>query len=264
MEARGTAIVTGASSGIGAVYCEKLASRGFDLILVARDTARLEAAAGHLRSAFGCRAEPMPADLTDRAALRRVEDRFSSDPAVTMLVNNAGMSLHGGWLTASEDEVAQLIALNTTAPTLLARAAARAFAARDRGAIVNIASVLAFTADTTDGAYSGTKAHLVNLTLALATRFAGTGVKVQAVLPCATRTEIFERSGKSLDDFPAEWIMEPGDLVDAALAGLDRGETVTIPSLPDAGQWEAMDAARRAMVPNLQNGTLAARYQSHA
>lgn len=259
---KGTALVTGASSGIGAVYCDQLAARGYDIILVARDTARLKAMATRLHKRTGQRIDVLTADLTDRVDLANVCKRLEIDTSISMLVNNAGMSIHGGWRTAREDELAQMLALNTLAPTLLARAAANAFEERTRGAIINIASVLALAPEEFDGAYSGTKAYLLNLTHALVAELEDKGVRVQAVLPCATRTKIFERSGKSLDNYPAEWVMEAADLVSAGMAGFDRGEIVTIPPLADVDLWAAALAARRAMIPHLQNGTVAKRYRS--
>ena len=257
----GTALITGASSGIGAVYAERLARRGYDLILVARDAARLDVTAQRLSQQSGVMAEAMPTDLTDRDQLAKVEARLLSDTAISLLVNNAGMSLRGTWLTAEAAEVERLIALNIIAPTLLARAAAIAFAARGEGAIVNIASVLALTPEMFDGAYAATKAYLLNLSLSLAAKLGDKGVFTQAVLPGATRTEIFERSGKDLGAYPPEWLMEAEDLVDAAMIGFDRRETVTIPPLPDAAQWHALVDARLAMAPNLQNRQVGRRYR---
>lgn len=262
--AMGTALITGASSGIGAVYADRLAHRGYDLVLVARDAARLTALAQKLEGASGRRIETMPADLTDRGQLAEIEARLASDPALTSLVNNAGMSLSGTWLTVEPEAVEQLIALNTVAPTLLARAAANAFVRRGGGAIVNVGSVLALAPEAFDGAYAGTKAHLLNLSLSISAKLADQGVYCQAVLPGTTRTEIFERSGKDLSALPSEWVMEAEDLVDAALLGFDRRETVTIPSLPDEAQWTAMLEARLAMAPNLQNSRVAARYRAGA
>ena len=264
MAEAGTAMITGASSGIGAIYADRLARRGYDLILVARDAARLATTAERLSSETGVLVEPLPTDLTDRAQLARLEDRLASDPAITLLVNNAGMSLNGTWLTASPSEVERLIALNTLAPTLLAKAAATAFAARGAGAIVNVGSVLALAPELFDGAYSGTKAHLLNLTLAIAAKLGDQGVYAQAVLPGTTRTEIFERSGKDLGTLPPDWVMEPEDLVDAALTGFDRLETVTIPSLHDDSGLRAMTAARLALAPILQNCAVAPRYRTGA
>ncbi|TDH64191.1 SDR family oxidoreductase [Dankookia rubra] len=257
----GTALVTGASTGLGSVYGDRLAHRGHDLILVARDAGRMEALATQLRAGTGRAVEVLPADLTDPAALARVADRLATDPVVTLLVNNAGMSMKGGLLDNGPAEVQRLIALNVTAPTLLAGAAAKAFVARRSGTIVNIASVLAVAPEAYDGVYSGSKAFILNLSLSLAGKLREAGVHVQAVLPGATRTEIWERSGTDLNAFPAEKVMEAGDLVDAALLGLDRGETVTIPPLADEAQWTSYNAARLAMGPNLSRRDVASRYR---
>jgi len=257
----GTALVTGASTGIGAVYAERLARRGHDLILVARDAARLDALAARLNAETGRTIEVLPADLTDRDDLAAVTARLASDPAIGLLINNAGMSLNGTLLDSEPAQVERLIALNITAPTLLAGAAAKAFAARGAGTIVNIASVLALAPEIYDGVYSGSKAYVLNLSISLANQLAASGVHVQAVLPGATRTEIWARSGKDVDAFPPEMVMDAGDLVDAALAGLDAGETVTIPPLADEAQWTSYQAARLAMGPNLSRRDVADRYR---
>jgi short-subunit dehydrogenase len=260
----GTALVTGASTGLGAVYADRLARRGHDLILVARDAARMEALAGRLRAETGRTVEVLPADLTDPAALALVADRLATDAAITLLVNNAGMSLKGGLLDNGPAEVQRLIALNITAPTLLAGAAAKAFLARRAGTIVNIASVLALAPEAYDGVYSGSKAFILNLSLSLAGKLREAGVQVQAVLPGATRTEIWERSGTNVNAFPPGMVMEAGDLVDAALRGLDRGETVTIPPLAEEAQWTTYNEARLAMAPNLSRRDVAPRYRPAA
>jgi short-subunit dehydrogenase len=258
---RGTALVTGASSGIGAVYADRLARRGYDLILVARDATRMEALAKSLRAETGRNIELLPADLTRAAELAKIEGRLASDAAITLLVNNAGMSLHGGLLENGMAELIELIALNITAPTVLAAAAARAFVQRQAGAIINIASVLALAPELFDGVYSGSKAYLLNLTLKLALDVKDNGVRVQAVLPGATRTEIWARSGKDIDAMPPEMVMAVGDLVDAALVGLDKGEVVTIPPLADEAQWTAYNNARLALAQNLSRRDVADRYR---
>ena len=255
-----TAVVTGASSGIGAVYADRLARRGHDLVLAARDVGRLETLAERLRAETGRSVEVLGADLTAEADLAAVERRVSA-PDVAMLVNNAGMSLDGGLLDNGPETLARIIALNVSAPTRLAAAAGKAFSARGRGAIINIASVLAFAPERFDGVYSGTKAYLLNLSLSLAQQIKARGVRVQAVLPGATRTEIWARSGKDIDSVPADFVMEVGDLVDAALVGFDRGETVTIPPLADDALYAAYEAARTAMGPHLSRREVAARYR---
>jgi short-subunit dehydrogenase len=259
---KGTALITGASTGLGAVYADRLARRGHDLILVARDVGRMTALADKLQEETGRTIDVLPADLTHVEDVARVEARLASDENITLLVNNAGMSLNGGLLDSAPAELDQIIALNITAPTRLARAAGNAFVARGAGGIINIASVLALSPELFDGVYSGTKAYLLNLSHSLAAQVEGKGIRVQAVLPGATRTEIWARSGKDVDSFPVDWVMEADDLVDAALLGFDRGETVTIPPLADEGEWQAFEAARHAMDGKLSNRLVAPRYRA--
>ena len=258
---KGTAVITGASSGIGAVYADRLAKRGYDVILVARDAARLEALAARLHASYDVKAEVLRADLTDRADVAGVEARFVADPAITLLVNTAGISMRGTLIDSEPAEVEQLIALNITAPTRLAGAAVKAFITRKTGSIVNIASVLALAPEVYDGVYSGSKAYLLALSQSLTTEIGGRGVYVQAVLPGATRTELWERAGKDIEGFPPEKVMLVDDLVDAALIGFDRGETVTIPPLADEGLWTAANDARLAMGPVLTQRDVAPRYR---
>jgi short-subunit dehydrogenase len=260
--ANSTALITGASTGIGAIYADRLAHRGHDLILVARDTARLDALAAKLRAETGRKIDVLTADLTDPAQLASVAQAIADAPDFGLLVNNAGMALSGTLATSPEAEVARLIALNITAPALLARAAAIRLGADGHGAIINIASVLALAPEMFDGVYSGAKAFILNLSQSLAQDLAPHGVHVQVVLPGATRTEIWERSGKDVDAFPAEMVMDAHDLVDAALVGLDRGETITIPPLADEADWNAMQSARLALGPQLSRRAVAPRYRA--
>ena len=168
--------------------------------------------------------------------------------------------MDGTLMTASPGRAEALIALNVLAPTLLARAAGRRFAAERKGAIINISSVMAFMPEVGDGTYSGTKAFLLNLSLGLAEQLEPLGVRIQAVLPGATRTEIWERSGKDVDALPADSVMSAEDLVDAALVGFDKGEIVTIPPLHELGLWEEMNRSRLALAPHLANRRVADRY----
>lgn len=254
-------LVTGASTGIGAVYADRLAKRGHDLVLVARDAQRLEALAIRLRESAGVKVEIILADLTRSEDLERVESRLGAGD-VSMLVNNAGMSLKGGILENEPAALEQIIALNVTAPTRLAAMAAKAFLARGGGAIVNLSSVLALAPEMFEGVYSGTKAYLLNLSQAMAAQLGSRGVYVQAVLPGATRTELWGKAGRDMNEFPPGFLMEVDDMVDAALVGFDRRETVTIPALPDEAQFQAMQHARMAMTPNLSRSEVPARYRS--
>ena len=258
------ALITGASSGIGATYADRLARRGHDLVLVARDTGRMEELAARLRIYAGRTVEVIGADLTVEKEVRVIADRIGGDERIGLLINNAGMTLHGTILDEDPANVARLISLNVQAVTTLAGAAARAFPARGSAAIVNLSSVLALAPERIDGVYNGSKAYVLALSQWLAQALADKGVRVQAVLPGLTRTEIWSRVGKDIDAFPREMIMSVDDMVDAALVGLDRGETVTIPSLPDEGQWTALTDARLALWPNLSRRQVAGRYASNA
>jgi short-subunit dehydrogenase len=256
----GTALVTGASSGIGAVYAERLARRGYDLILVARDRTRLDVAAERIRGEAGVAVEVLAADLSNPADLARVADRLASDPGLDVLVNCAGLGPSGPALASLPESYGPMLALNVVAMQRLALAAAAAFASRGHGTIINLASVVALVPERFNGPYVATKAFALALSQSLAAEVGPRGVRVQAVLPGLTRTEIFERAGADLSRLPPEMVMEAGDMVDAALAGLDAGETVTIPSLPAVEDWQAFEAARLTLAPNLSHKRPAARF----
>ena len=258
----GTALITGASAGIGATYANRLARRGFDLLLVARDRERLEQLAAELRGAAGVRVEVLRADLTRTDELRAVETRLRNDPSISLLVNNAGITAPRLLATADPDRLEAAVALNITALTRLAAAAAASFVTRKHGTIINLASVLALAPELTSAVYAGSKAYVVAFTQALHQEAHASGVRVQAVLPGLTRTEIWERSGVDVNTLPQEKLMHVDELVDAALAGLDQGELITIPSLPDAADWSAFEAARHKLGPNLSHRHAAARYRN--
>jgi short-subunit dehydrogenase len=255
-------LITGASTGIGAVYADRFAHRGHDLVLVARDQSRMEQLATRLRRETGVQVDVLPADLTDEQDLARVEQRVREDARIGVLVNNAGALTHGDFLAQSGGDLAGMIALNVTALTRLANAVAPRFAAAGAGAIVNIGSIVGLAPEIGLTVYGATKAFVLFLSQGLDLELGPKGVHVQAVLPSATRTEIWERSGRDVNALPAAMATE--ELVDAALVGFDRRETVTIPPLPDAGQWRALEAARQAMLPNVMQVHAAARYRPAA
>ena len=195
-----------------------------------------------------------------RADLALVAQRMSRDPTISLLVNNAGVAVSGPLLGADPQRLENMISLNVVAVTQLAVAAATAFAARQRGTLINIASVLALVPELYNGAYSGIKAYVLNLTQELQQELSPQGVRVQAVLPGATRTDLWERAGIDIANLPPEIVMDVDEMVDAALAGLDLGETVTIPSLPDAQDWDACNAIRHGLGPRLSLKHAASRY----
>lgn len=257
-----TVLITGASSGLGAIYADRFAKRGHDLVLAARDEDRLHALAFRLRRDFGVKVEVIKTDLTQLDDLRRLEARLRDDAGIGILINNAGAALGGQFVDQTPDQVAQLIELNVTAPARLASAIAPRLAAQGAGAIVNIGSVVGLAPEMGSVVYGATKAFVLHFSQALRVQLAPKGVYVQAVLPAATRTEIWERAGTDVNTIPA--VMDAEELVDAALVGFDRGEAVTIPPLPDDAQWVAAEAARQAMLPNFRQEHAAARYQTAA
>lgn len=257
---QGTAVVTGASTGIGATYADRLARRGYDLVLVARNAARLDALATRLHTETGRTVRTIVADLRNGADLAKVEDVLRNDASVSLLVNNAGTATLGPLASADIERLTGEIDLNIVAPTRLAHAVLPGFVSRKRGTIINIASVMSQMIQPGNAVYGGTKAYLLHLSQVLNQEVGAAGVHVQAVLPGATRTEIWEGSGVELDQLPPEMVMEVGEMVDASLAGLDAGETVTIPSLPDASDWQRLVEARDALRPNLSHQHAAARY----
>lgn len=261
---KGIALITGASSGIGAVYADRLAARGHDLILVARNAARLEEQAARLRDRHGIAVQTRPADLTDPAGLAGVEALFRDLDGITVLVNNAGFGGAAPLLASPVDEMQRMIAVNVTAVMRLAHAAGTAFAARGSGTIVNIASIVAIAPELLNGVYGGSKAFVLAFSRSLQAELAPKGVTVQVVLPGATGTAFWDVAGMPASNLPADWVMTPETLVDAALADLDRGAFASIPSLQDLAEWEAWEAAREVMRPHLSSRTAAPRYRAAA
>jgi short-subunit dehydrogenase len=261
---KGTALITGASAGIGAVYADRLARRGYDLILVARDKPRLALLAQRLRRATGRSVETVAADLNDRRDLARVEAILRANASITLLVNNAGVGATAPLLNADIEKMDDMIRLNVSALTRLTYAAVPGLVARGGGTIINIASIAAISPEMLNGVYGGSKAFVLAFSLSLHHELAGKGVQVQVVLPGATATDFWDLAGRPLHQLPAAIVMSADDLVDAALAGLDLGEVVTIPSLSDQADWDRYETARRAMSARLSSAVPAARYYAAA
>jgi short-subunit dehydrogenase len=257
----GTAIVTGASSGIGAVYADRLARRGFDIIGIGRNAERLAQVASDIRRDTGKRFEEWVADLSKPDDLARVESLFAGDTEVTLLINCAGVGSSAPFLDCDIDHLSRLLDLKVKAVVRLAHAAARAFADRDGGAIINVASIAGIGPDFIGAVYGSADAFILLFSQTLKIELAGKHIRIQVVLPGATATQFWASAGASLDYLPTEIVMSPEDLVDAAMLGFDRGELVTIPSLPDTSDWEAFEAARKKLIPNLSRKIPASRYR---
>lgn len=254
----GIALVTGASSGIGEIYADRLARRGYDLVLVGRNADKLQELAASLTTTHGSKVERIVADLGEPGGLARVERRLETDPAITLLINSAGL-IGGGPLSAGQlDDLTSMLNINVVALTRLAAVAAKTFAARGNGAIVNLASAMAFIDTPAAAAYAASKAYVLNLTLSLDLDVKPRGVQVQAVLPGYTRTPMIS-DGAGL---PAEIVMDADAMVDAALAGFDAGELVTIPSLEQVSAYDDWAERRVALRPHISLSQPAARYRA--
>ena len=256
---KGVALITGASAGIGTIYADRLAKRGYDLILVARNAQRLDAVASKLQAETGREVTALAADLNDKAGLAKVEAVLRNDPSITMLVNNAGVGSVASILQADIDKMEAMIDLNVTALTRLTYAAAPAFVARGNGAIINISSAVAIAVENLNGVYSASKSYVLSFGHSLQKDLAEKGVRVQTVLPAATATEFWDVAGYAPQK-TSETTMRAEDLVDAALAGFDAGELVTIPALHEAEAWTRWEQERRDMNAKFRNPKPAPRY----
>ncbi|MDG0800705.1 SDR family NAD(P)-dependent oxidoreductase [Pectobacterium polaris] len=257
---KASVLITGASTGIGAVYAERFARRGHDLVLVARDKAKLETLADRLRQENGISVDVLPADLTQTSDLAVVEARLREDAQIGILINNAGIAQSGSFTEQTPDSIERLIALNVTALTRLASAVAPRFVQAGEGGIVNISSVVGLAPEFAMTVYGATKAFVLFLSQGMSLELSPKGIYVQAVLPAGTYTEIWDRAGIDISNSPK--FMEVGELVDAALVGFDRRELVTIPPLHNAARWDALDASRQALLSDIKQAEAAERYKA--
>lgn len=238
-----TALVTGATAGIGLAFAHRLADRGHDLVLVARDTTRLERVAAELRSTYGIAVEVVAADLGDREQLARVEDRLASrDRPVDLLVNNAGFALKKRFLDNSVDDETAMTEVLVIAPLRLSHAALTAQVARGRGGVINVGSVASYLPR---GTYSAAKAWINSFTEWAHHEYKPRGVTVMALLPGFTKTEFHERMGVSRGSAPDWMWLDADDLVREALDDYAKGKVFSIPSM----QYKAIVCATR-LVPH--------------
>lgn len=256
----GTAVITGASTGIGSIYADRLARRGHDLILVARNGDRLERLAEELRGKTGRNVRTLQADLVRPVELRSVEVLLQRDESITMLVNNAGVGALMPLVQSDVEEMQRMVDLNVSALTRLTYAAAPAFAGRGHGTIVNIASIVAIAPEILNGVYGASKAYVLALSQSLHHELRDKGVRVQAVLPGATATDFWSIAGNPVENLPQSIVMRADAMVDAALAGLDQGEVVTIPGLHQGEKWRQYEALRQELSGLFGHSTPAPRY----
>lgn len=259
-----TAVITGASSGIGAAFADRLARDGFDLIIVARRRDRLEATATRLRSDAGVSVQVLVADLTAAEALREVELAIEGSAAVECLVNCAGVAGYMPFVDLPPDQAEALIRLHIIAPTRLTRTALPGMIAKGRGTVINVSSALAFSASVPApplprrAVYAGSKAYVNTFTEILASELKDTGVYVQALCPGIVRTELHEVAAYDVSHVP--FMMEPTDVVDASLAAARLGEVVCIPALADPALIADLEQTRGRLLEAARSSTIAERY----
>lgn len=241
----GRVLITGATAGIGHEYARQLASRGHDLVLNARDVPRLEEVAAQLRSTYGVDVELLPADLTDRTEMARVEARLADDERpVDLLVNNAGFGLRKRFLDSDvEDEQAMLDVL-VVAVMRLSHAALKAMVGRGRGGIINVSSVASFLPR---GTYSAAKAWVTSFGQWAANEYAAQGITVLTLCPGFTRTEFHGRMGIGRDSAPEFMWLESEFLIEQSLRDFDKGKVLSIPG----AQYKTVTAVARLLPRNL-------------
>ncbi|WP_151715003.1 SDR family oxidoreductase [Acinetobacter sp. TUM15071] len=260
MNKHSKALVTGASSGIGAVYADRLAKRGYDLILVARDQSRLKQIAQKIQQQYGVQVEVMAVDLSKNEDVISIENRLKSDPQINLLVNNAGISVSGQFLEQDLEQIEKLISLNISALVRLSHAILQRLIPQNTGAIINLGSVVGLAPEFGLTVYGASKSFVEFFSQSLSLELKETNVYIQAVLPSATKTAIWERSGADISQMPP--MMDVDQLVDAALIGFDKRETITIPVLKDENLWKTYQNSRLKLLPNFSSSGVALRYQS--
>jgi short-subunit dehydrogenase len=260
------ALVTGASSGIGAAFAERLARDQYDLVVVARRRDRLEALAARLQAVHHVNVDVMAIDLARSDELRAVEQRVSEDTALEILINNAGFGGYMPFVALEADRAGELINVQVVAVTRLTRAALPGMIARGHGSIINVSSRLAFSGSLNApnlprrAVYAATKAYVNTFTQILDNELAGTGVKVQALCPGVVLTEFHQRMGLDPARIPGSMVMQPADLVEASLVGLRRGEVICVPALDDPDRLARLDEDQRSVWEHSGSGTIAPRY----
>ena len=259
-----TALVTGASAGLGVAYAERLAAKGFDLVLVARRRERLDELAKRLEKAHRIKAEVLLADLTSAKDVAKVEKRLAGDDSLELLVNNAGFGGYKPFVEVEPEVIDDLVQIHVLTVARLTRAALPAMVKRKKGGVINVASLLALSGTLPSqplpfrATYAGAKAFITTFTQTLAGELAGTGVRVEVCLPGIVDTEFHTAQG--MNKLPGG--MAAPDVVTASLAALERGEVVCVPGLDDPSLVDRLGEAQRAVMSSANRPALAARYKS--
>jgi short-subunit dehydrogenase len=265
---RPSALVTGASSGIGAAFAERLAHDGYDLTIVARRRDKLETLAEQLQQKYLVSVEVIAADLSQPEDLQKVENRLEEDSALELLVNNAGFGGYMAFIELDPAKATELINLKVLAVTRLTRAALPGMIARERGSIVNVSSRLAFSGSMGSSqlpkraTYAGVNAFINTFTQLLQSELEGTGVQVQGLCPGVVQTEFHERVGIDPSRYPTAIVMTPEEVVQASLAGLKLGEVICVPAMEDLSLLTQIQESEKRFFELTRSGKSAARYRS--
>lgn len=257
------ALITGASSGIGEAFAERLAADGHDLIVVARRADRLRALKGRLESAHGVSVEVLAVDLATEAGMSELET-VAAQSALDLLIDNAAAAHYMSFLDLPPDKAEDLVRLNMLTPVRLIRAVLPGMVERRRGAVISIASQLVFSAMSDNpqlpqrAVYAASKAFLFTFIRLLALELHDTGVRMQVVCPGVVKTEFHTRQGMDMSHVPR---LEPGEVVAASLRGLELGEVVCLPSVEDTNRLALRDEADLSVLEGAMRGALAKRYQ---
>lgn len=260
------ALITGASSGIGKAFAERLARDGYDLTIVARRGGRLEELARQLQNEHRTRVDVVVADLARAAHLHALEGRVAAMASLEMLVNNAGFGGYMPFVQLDPDKAEELINLQVLAVTRLTRAALPGMIGRGRGSIINVSSRFAFSGPINApqlpkrATYGGTKAFINTFTQLLHGELEGTGVRVQALCPAVVLTEFHLRMGMDPSRIPPEIVSKPEDVVQASLAGLRLGEVICMPGMEDPTLLTRLEEAQRQFFEGSGAGAIASRY----
>jgi short-subunit dehydrogenase len=265
---RPRALVTGASSGIGAAFSERLAQDGYDLVIVARRRDRLDALAEQLQSSYHVNIEVLVADLSKHDDLRSVEKRVEENSSLELLVNNAGFGGYMPFIELDSDKAEELINLKVLAVTRLTRAALPGMIARGTGSVINVSSRLAFTGSMGSSqlpkraTYAGVNAFINTFTQLLQSELDGSGVQVQALCPGVVQTEFHEQVGIDPSRYPAAIVMKPEDVVQASLTGLQLGEAICVPAMEDLSLLTQIQESEKRFFELTRSGKVADRYTS--
>ena len=259
---RPLALVTGASAGIGRAYADRLASDGYDLVIVARRKERLDEVKRQLESAHGISVQPLVADLSTELG-RSAVDAVATQPRLEVVVDSAALAYYMPFLDLAADKAEELVNLNVLAPVRMIRAALPGMVKRGKGAVVSFSSLLAYTATSENlqlpkrAVYAGSKAFLLTFFQLLAVELRETGVRVQIVCPGVVTTEFHTRQNMDMSGRPR---LEPEEVVKASMIGLERGEVVCIPTLEETDRLQLHVKAEGEVFAGGMRPSLAQRY----